>query len=146
MGLTIPEAEVSFREALRWGQRPEIYVALASAQVSNGRRDEAIESLAAAARFDAYSLVGSGRADLTAEVLRRFAARSSRAHMAEMYLSMAIAYFEDGFFQEGVAMAGQAAMYDERILRRRELVAWGMAGHTADRYLELKEKKSEPSQ
>ncbi len=139
------EAEASFKEALRWGRRPEIYVALASAQASNGRRDEAIESLAAAARFDAYSLVGSGHADLTAEVLRRFTGRSSRAHIAEMYLSMAIAYFEDGFFKEGVAMAGQAALYDERILRRRELVAWGMADHTADRYLELKENKSEPS-
>lgn len=118
-------AEGAYREALSWGQRPEIYVALANAQAANGDREGAIQSLGKALAFDPYMLVRSDWPDLRAEAIRRFEAKATAAERAEIYLNMAIGYLHDGFPDAAVEMVALGAQHDSRILSRPELLTWG---------------------
>lgn len=136
-------AEESYLEALSWGRRPEIYIVLASAQAAQGREDAAIESLDQALRFDPASIINTERADLRAKVFDRFEANATKAQIAELYLSIAIAYFDDDHNPEGIEMAALAATHDPRILRRTELLAWGyLQEMSAARYAELQRERT----
>ena len=124
--LNQPEAaEAAYLEALSWGKRPEVYVALANAQVAAGKREAAIDNLLAALAFDPYMLVRTDAADLSAEALRRFEKTASPAQRAEIYLNIAIGYAVDGFRDQAAEMVAIGASHDTRILQRRELLSWG---------------------
>lgn len=136
------DAAASFREALRWGQRPEIYIALAEAQASAGQRAEAVENMYKALLFDPSSLLNTDYADLRAEAIRRFEEKATPAQRGEMYLNMALASFENGFMKEGVELAAAGAMHDGRILNRAELRGWGdMWKFAQQRYAELQREQ-----
>lgn len=141
--LNQPEAaEASYREALSWGERPEIYVALANAQAAAGKDDAAIASLSEALAFDPYMLVRAERADLRAEAIRRFSQKATPAERAELYLNMAIGYFVDGFRNEGVNMLAIAASHDARVLSRPELVGWGdVVEYAIRRYADVQRER-----
>lgn len=125
LALGLPaDAERSYSEALSWGRRPEIYVALAAAQAANGRDAAAMDSLDRALRFDPSSIIRIDRADLSAEVFRRFEARSTAEERAEAHLSIAILYLEEGFHEQGIESLARAIQNDQRILQRRELAPW----------------------
>lgn len=132
------EAERLYAKALSWGERPEIYVALATAQTHNGKTAAAIDSVSQALAFDPYTVVSMERADVREEAVRRFLAAATPRQRAEMYLNMSIAYLWRGYADEAVEMAAVGAMHDARILQRPELVAWGDVPRVAlRRYSEL---------
>ena len=122
--LNQPEAaEEAYREALSWGERPEIYVALANAQAAAGKREAAIGSLGRALAFDPYLLIRAEAADLRDEAIRRYAATATPAQRAEMYLNIAIGYLNDGFRRQSIEMLVLGASHDPRILQRSEIVS-----------------------
>ena len=135
-------AELSYRQALSWGQRPEIYVALAEAQAAAGNRDAALVSISKALAFDAYMVSRSNLADLRAEALQRFEAKATPAERAEVYLNMGIGYMSDGYPNQAVEMVAIAATHDSRILTRPELLAWSdLAWVAIRRYAQIQRER-----
>ena len=71
----VEDAERSYREALTIEQRPEIYMALALAQVQLGRVDDAVENYVTAARFGPQILYELPSDELTRRVQERLGQR-----------------------------------------------------------------------
>lgn len=142
--LNQPEvAEAQFQKSLSWGQRPEIYSALAAAQAARGNREAALASLGKALAFDPFTVVRSDLPDLREEAIRRFQARATPAQTAEMYLNMAIAYLHAGYPDNAVEMVALGATYDSRILSRPELLGWGDVAWVAiRRYAQIQRDRS----
>ena len=140
-----PEAIAIYQEALSWGKRPEIYLNLATSQAGSGDREAAIETLTLLARLDPMMLANCPFGDVREAALARFAAASAPELTADVYLNLAIQYFNDGLLDDGVDAAATGALYDPKILTRRELLSWGLPAYEARyRYQELKRQNRKP--
>jgi len=119
------DAELWNAEALRWGERPELLLALADAQAANGKTEEAIRNLLRVAQFDAFMLTRTVNPALRSAAMERFESTATPESRAEAYLNMGIGYLEEGYPKEGAAIVATGALRDPSILVRREFASYG---------------------
>ena len=137
------EAEADYLEALRWGERPEIYLNLATAQAAQGKRDAALHSLSRLLELDPFMLAATPLVDLRAMTLSRFESSASSEFSADVYLSLAIGYLENSYYSEAADAAARAALHDPSIFTRPEVRPWGpwILARAMQRYHELQNER-----
>ena len=115
----------SYRAALVWGRRPEIYLNLAEVLWEDGHKEEAIAAFLRVLQFNPYMAAESDDGELLAATLARFDKTALPRLRAEVYLNLGLSLLAQNDYSGAASRIAAAAAIDPSVLTRPELMNWG---------------------
>ena len=115
----------SYRAALAWGRRPEIYLNLAEVLWEDDQREEAIAAFLRVLQFNPYMAAESDDGELLAATLGRFDQTAPPQLRAEVYLNLGLSVLAQNDYSGAASRIAAAAAIDPSVLTRPELMIWG---------------------